>query len=192
MRKNYLRVGLIVLVLATAFSTPRELESRGAFVIDTAAGHAPCGGWDADSWVIQEAERVRNNDGLFRFSVTEFGQPIVCEGIVTDEFDGAKFGRVTFRFLGDVTFERETMPPSVIIVTLRGGAGFSDPAKVQEALRSYTSAYGLSIVWEAPERSVDGDMITEQFWDPDPGLNGSASLTWSSGALMSVRVSQAP
>lgn len=155
------------------------------------ARRGPCDGENADPWVAATAERARNHDGLLHFAIGKLGQPVECEGRVTDEFDSESFGTVLFRFSEGATFELETMPPSVSIVTLRDSGGFDEPAEVLEALRSYTVGRGLSIVWEDPERSAGGDEVIEQFWDPEPGLNASASLTWSSGVLVSVRVSLA-
>jgi hypothetical protein len=152
----------------------------------------PCGGADTHPWVTEAAERARSQDGLFRFTSTELGQPIACDGTVTGEFDGASFGTVVFGFPEGVTLSFETMPPAVSIVTLSRPDGFEDPAGVQAAVRRYAGGSGLSIKWEDPERSADGDVLIERFWDPDPGLNASVSLTWLSGALVSLRVSRAP
>lgn len=85
-------------------------------------------------------ERSYDYDGLFRFSFTEYGPPIKCGGMVTQEFDRVQFGTLRFHSSGDVTFERERMPPSVLIVTLSRRGGFDDPARVQEAVRTHTSA----------------------------------------------------
>lgn len=156
------------------------------------AEHEPCSGRDVDPWVVAAAERLRGYDGLLGFAVAELGQPVECEGMVTDEFDGSSYGVVRFRFSGGATFELETMPPSVTITTLHAPAGFDDPERVIEAVRSYTNGLGLSIDWTDSERTMDGQATTEQFWDPDPGLNASASLTSVSGVLVTVRVSLAP
>lgn len=192
MRRGRRRRGLIVSILVTTLVAAAAVRPEGDPPFDGGIGPALCGGADADTWVIQQAERIRSHDGLFRFSVAEFGSPVECEGIVTQEFDGSKFGKLTFHFHGGATFERETMPPLVVVVTLSRRAGFIDPSGVEEAVRAYTSASGLTIAWDVRERSVDGEVITERFWDPDPGLNASASFTWSAGVLTSVRVAQAP
>ena len=167
-----------------------------AFMVGTALPGSgwpgPCEGPDADAWVVEAGERARSYDGLLRFSIEEFGPPVECDGKVTDEFDGGEFGMVLFRFSAGTTFEIETMPPSVGIVTLRHPVGFDDPAKVLEAVRRYATGLGLSIDWEDPERSSEGQERTERYWDPDPGLNASVSLTWSAGSLLAVRVSLAP
>lgn len=131
-------------------------------------------------------------DGLLRFSVEEFGEPVECDGSVTDEFDGARYGIVSFRFRGGATFTVETMPPSLRIATLLDAGGFDESDRIVEAARRYASDLGLAIVWESPERSNEGAEVTEQFWDPDPGLNGSVSFTRASESLVSVRVSMAP
>ncbi|NNF14882.1 MAG: hypothetical protein HKN72_16765 [Gemmatimonadetes bacterium] len=140
----------------------------------------------------QAAERVRAYDGLYGFAVASLGEPTECEGMVTTEFDGAAFGVVRYGFASGVTFELETMPPSVSIVILRAPNGFEDAAAVVRAVREYASGRGLSIDWTAPERTSDETGVTEQFWDPDPGLNGSVSLTRAEGVLVTVRVSMAP
>lgn len=152
---------------------------------------APCD--DAtETWVSDAAARVRDYDGLYRFAVAQFGVPTACDGRVTTEFDGASFGVVRYSFASGVTFELETMPPSVSLVTLRTATGFDDDAAVMEAVRAYASGRGLSIDWTTPERTSDEAGSTEQFWDPDPGLNASVSLTRADGVLVAVRVSMAP
>jgi predicted TIM-barrel fold metal-dependent hydrolase len=156
------------------------------------AGHESCEDQNADPWVVAAADRIRGEDDLFRFAASEFGRPIACAGSVAGAFDGAEFGAVLFRFPEGVSFELETMPPAVSMVTLRRPAGFSDPDRILAAVRSYAAGRGLSIRWAEPERTVDGEEVVERYWDPAPGLNASAALTWSSGRLVSVRVSLAP
>lgn len=151
-----------------------------------------CEGPSVDAWVSAAAERVRMYDDLFAFAVDKFGEPTACEGRTTTEFDGAQFGTVQYAFSSGVSFHLETMPPAVSIVTLRSEDGFADPEGVVDAVRLYSAGRGLSIDWEAPERGGGAGAETEQYWDPDPGLNGSVTITRVGGALVAVRVSMAP
>lgn len=192
MREGVVRGVLILLGLATSVIGAKHPESGGVVRLDGASSHEQCDAANVDSWVALEAERVRGHDDLFGFAASEFGLPVRCDGMVTQELDGVEFGRVTFRFPDGESFERETMPPAVVIVTLARRSGFDDVEKVRRAVQDYADASGLSIDWTSPDRTEVGHLVTEQYWDPDPGLNGSATLTWSSGALVSVRVSWAP
>lgn len=152
----------------------------------------PCDDPSVEPWVAQAVERVRAYDDLLAFAVARFGEPTECEGAVTSEFDGAQFGIVRFDFAQGQAFELETMPPAVSIVTLEAFSGFDDPEGVVEAVRLYATGRGLSIDWDESEQGSIEDGETEQFWDPDPGLNASVTLTRRDGRLVAVRVSMAP
>ena len=169
-------------------------------VLSAAAGGEPsagrvaqeCGASDADPWIVETAERVNQYDGLLRFAIEAAGDPVTCEGTVTADFDGRSFGVIVFGFEDGTSFEFETMPPEISLVTLRAPEGFRDPEEVLAALRSYAAGRGLSIDWGTPERSEDGHEVTEQFWDPAPGLNASASVIRTGGVLVAVRIALAP
>jgi hypothetical protein len=152
----------------------------------------PCDGPGVDPWIGELRDRVLSYDGLALWAVDAYGGPRSCDGAVTDEFDGAKFGAVTLGFANGVALTVETMPPEVSIVSLRAPAGFADGPAVLRSLRAYAAARGLAIDWDAPpETSVDGDESTATYWDPDTGLNGSASVVTVDDALVEVRVSMA-
>lgn len=158
----------------------------------TPARGAPCDDPSTEPWVAQTVERVRTYDDLLAFAVARFGEPTECEGAVTSEFDGSHFGLVRFDFAGGQTFALETTPPAVSIVTLGAVRGFDDSEGVVEAVRQYAAGRGLSIDWDEPEPGSSDEGETEQFWDPDPGLNASVTLTRVDGRLVAVRVSMAP
>jgi len=76
-------------------------------------------------------------------------------------------------------------------VVLTRPDGFDDDGAIA-ALRRHANDIGLRIDWEAPpERTVDGDETTDTFWDPDSGLNASASVVRVGESLRSVRLSMA-
>ena len=172
-------------MMVTALLVPTGwAEARSTTVV--------CEGRSVDAWVAAAAERVRMYDDLFAFAVDRFGEPTGCYVRTATEFDGAQFGTVQYHFSSGVTFQLETMPPAVSIVTLRSEDGFADPEGVIEAVRLYSAGRGLAIDWEEPEHRGGAEDSIEQYWDPDPGLNGSVTLTRVAGALVAVRVSMAP
>ncbi|MDH3223376.1 MAG: hypothetical protein OEO23_06640 [Gemmatimonadota bacterium] len=157
----------------------------------TLPGGRTCDGPDADPWVLEMARRLLEGDGLLRFAGSEFGQVLSCEGRI-HEFDGFTFGTVAFELEGGAVFEFETMPPAVRRSVLRHPYGFGEEERVLEATRAYASGLGLDIEWEDPERASGDGLLTEQYWDPDPGLNGSVLLARRGEVLVSVTVTMAP
>lgn len=150
-----------------------------------------CDGPRADAWVADFRDRVLAHDRLAHFAVLHHGQPTACEGEVTSEFDGARFGVVVLTFSGGVTLEVETMPPEASITTLRAPSGFPDETGVREALQDHANGIGLAIDWTTPEVGSEGAEVVHAFRDPDPGLNASASLIYLDGELVAVRLSMA-
>lgn len=152
---------------------------------------AQCDGPAADPWVTDLRDRVLGFDGLARFAVEGYGQPIACEGAVVTEFDGMSFGEVTLIFADGVSLRVQTMPPESSVRTLRAPAGFADEEAVRAVLQRYATGIGLSIDWSDPETTSVGSEVVRTFWDPDPGLNASASLILRDGRLVGVRLSMA-
>ena len=150
-----------------------------------------CDGPDLDPWVRELGSRVESHDGLARFAEDRYGPPVTCEGVVTTEFDGMKFGRVLLTYAGGVELSVETMPPEASIVILSAGSGFSAEGPVVEALRTYAAGVGLQLDWANPEVTTTGGEVTETFWDAESGLNASASVVRRSGVLHSVRLAMA-
>jgi hypothetical protein len=136
-------------------------------------------------------DRVLDDDGLAQFAVLTYGAPIACDGSRTVEFSGTWFGSVRLTFAGGATLEVATSPPESSVVTLGVPSGFGDEARVREALVDNTADQGLAIDWSAPEISSSGPEEIHTFWDPDPGLNASASLIYSDGILVAVRTGMA-
>ena len=132
-----------------------------------------------------------SSDMLANYAVKLYGPPLSCEGTVTSEFDGSKFGMVRLGFSKGVTFTVETLPPETSIITLRCPAGFDDQASARRALAAYSSSVGLRIDWTAPTETKEGGERIQSFWDPDPGVNGSTSLVFSGDTLVALRFSMA-
>jgi hypothetical protein len=184
-------VGLALALLAGWTQAPEERRvtiEQGVRFGD-GGPEEPCDGPDVDPWIGELRDRVLSYDGLALWAVDVYGAPTSCDGAVMDEFDGAKFGAVVLGFADGVALTVETMPPEVSIVSLRAPTGFADGPAVLLSLRAYAATRGLAIDWDAPpETSVDEDESTATYWDPDTGLNGSASLVTVDDALVEVRV----
>lgn len=152
---------------------------------------ADCDGPEADGWVSAFRDRVVSYDGLAQFALTEYGSPVACEGAVTTEFDGVRYGTLVLTLPSGVSLQVETQPLETSIVTLRAAEAFSDPASVEGALRAYTAQIGVSIDWDSPGTTTNGNEVIQTFRDPEPGLNASASMVRTDGALVAVRFSMA-
>jgi hypothetical protein len=150
-----------------------------------------CEGADVDPWISDLRARVESYHGLYRFAVEWLGAPISCEGEITMEFDGAMFGSLLFAFGEGASLSVETMPPETSIALLRAPSGLADVEAVRAALRDHAEGIGLAIDWSTPEVTSEGGEVVHTFWDPEPGLNASASLIYASDALVGIRVSMA-
>lgn len=168
-----------------------EVGGMGAPPVATPTHRRACEGPDADPWVSDFRTRVESYDRLYRFAVERFGAPTSCEGQITMEFDGANFGSLRFGFAGGMSYSVESMPPETSIAFLRAPGGFVDVDAVRSLLEAHTAAIGLAIDWSAPEIGEEDGEVVHTFWDPEPGLNASASLIFIGDALVGIRVSMA-
>lgn len=168
----------------------RFLREEGEDEAQTAAWPA-CDAPDADPWVQELRDRVLQFDDLAVFAVESFGAPLTCEGVVSTEFDGMSFGSLRLGFAEGVTFQVETQPPEASAVTLRAPSGFADEASARQALEFYAADIGLDIDWTTPEISTEAGDSTETLWDPDSGLNASASMVFKDGSLVAMSLSLA-
>ena len=150
-----------------------------------------CEGPDVDPWVTGLRDRALSSNQLAAYALERYGPLLHCTGLVTTEFDGAKFGIVRLEFTGGVILTIETMPPETSIVSLRAGAGFGDAGALRRVLEAYAAGAGLHIDWTAPTVTREGDERRATFWDPDPGLNASATLLFVQDTLVAVGVSMA-
>jgi hypothetical protein len=150
-----------------------------------------CDGPGVDPWISSLRDRVMTYDDLARFAEDRFGPPTACEGTVTTEFDGSKFGALLMGFAGGVSLEVVTMPIESSVTTLRADAGFRDEAEIRQVLKRYASGLGLAIDWSTPEVLTDGAELIHRFWDPESGINASASLIFSEDRLVAICVSMA-
>ncbi|NNK47550.1 MAG: hypothetical protein HKP01_01610 [Gemmatimonadetes bacterium] len=150
-----------------------------------------CDAPEADLWVRQMRERVVHFDDLAVLAAESFGEPTSCEGVVTAEFDGMKFGSLRLEFPDGSTFQVETLPPELSRVTLRSRSGFADDEVARSVLVSYAEDVGVEIDWTAFTVTVDADERVETYRDPDTGLNASAALVYEGGSLVEMRFSLA-
>lgn len=156
------------------------------------ARQAPdCDDPDADPWVAQLRDRMISFNLLVAHAIELNGSPLTCEGAVTSEFDGAKYGTLTLGFDHGMTFVVETMPPETSIVTLRTGSGFDDEVSARRLLETYSAGVGVDIDWESATETAEGEELVSSYWDPDPGLNASASLIFLDDTLVAIRFSMA-
>lgn len=168
---------LLVALLAVPAGTPWD--------------RAECDGPGADPWVVDFRDRTLAYSGIARFAVERWGAPTACEGAVTTEFDGARYGFVRLTFGQGVTVEVETMPIETSITALRASGGFTDAAVVEAAVRAAAADIGLEIDWTMPEETVEGDETTRTYWDPESGLNASVAFVYRADALVEARISMA-
>lgn len=171
---------MVVLVTLLSLGQPTQPPTR-----------EPCEGPDVDPWITDFRDRVVSYNELARHAIAQYGEPISCESAVTAEFDGARFGMLILGFSGGVALHSETMPPETSVTTLSSDVGFADEAEMRQVLERYTRGVGFAIDWTAPDVITEGSEVVHQYWDPDPGLNASASLVFSDGRLVAVRVSWA-
>jgi len=156
-----------------------------------APGAQSCEGPGVDPWVDGLRDRVLSTNPMVHYAIELFGPPLTCEGSVTTEFDGVKLGAVRLGFADSVTFRIETMPPETSIVTLRTSSGFDDEDSARKAIEAYSADIGLDIDWAKPTSTVEGEERVQTFWDPDTGLNASASLFFKEDTLVALRFSMA-
>jgi hypothetical protein len=170
--------------------------ANGAFVRpDSEQAPAPtwpqCDAPDTDPWVPEMRERVLRFDDLAVFATESFGEPMSCVGAVTAEFDGMNFGFLHLKFSQGSTFDIETLPPESSAATLRSPSGFADEEAARRVLASYAEGIGVEIDWTAVTVTAKASERIETYWDPDTGLNASASLIYEDSALVGMRFSMA-
>ena len=148
----------------------------------------PCGDPDTDPWVSELRDRVMSYNPLAHYAIQLYGPPTSCEGEVATEFAGAKFGVLRLAFVEGVTVDIETMPPETSVVTLRTNSGLPDEESARQVLEGYSTDVGLEIDWTAPTSTKEGGERQQTFWDPDPGVNGSASFIYREDILVSLQL----
>ncbi len=136
-------------------------------------------------------ERVLRFDDLAVFATESFGGPTSCVGAVTAEFDGLKFGFLRLEFSRGSTFDIETLPPESSAATLRSPSGFADEEVARRVLVSYAEGTGVEIDWTSVTVTAEAGERIETYWDPDTGLNASASLIYEDSALVGLRFGMA-
>ncbi len=95
-------------------------------------------------------------------------------------------------FMGHLAPDIETMPPETSVVTLRTNSGLPDEESARQLLERYSTDVGLEIDWTAPTSSAEGAERQQTFWDPDLGVNGSASFIYREDVLVSLQLAFAP
>ena len=168
-----------------------EVAGMAASPAPAATREGACDGSDADPWVSDFRARVESYDGLYALAAERLGAPTTCEGEITMEFDGARFGVLRFGFAEGASYWVESMPPETSIAVLRSPGGFEDADDIRRALEAHTAGIGLAIDWSSPELGDENGEIVHTFWDPELGSNASASLIFSGELLVGVRVSMA-
>jgi hypothetical protein len=171
--------------------------ANGEFMREEGSEKVPTGSMpdcdepDADPWVTELRDRVLAFDALVGFAVQAYGAPLHCEGAVSAEFDGTKFGSMQLSFSEEASFRVETLPPETSVVTLSAPSGFTDEVAARQVLQVYAEDIGVEIDWTVPGITTEGAEQVESFRDPDPGLNASASHFYSGDSLVALRFSMA-
>ena len=188
------------MAVAAPYGLQGSFKLQSGSTVDAAEGVPPgfatddfplCDASDADPWIRAFRDRVTSYHGLARFAADHYGEVRRCHGRVTAEFDGAKFGTLILDFNEGVTLEVQTLPPEASISTLRAPSGFRGGSRARYALEKYAADIGLEIDWTALEITREEGAVEHTFWDPEAGLNASASLIYRSGRLVGVRISMA-
>jgi hypothetical protein len=176
----------------TGIFTLAAVGAMPALALAQAGARLPCDAADTDPFVGELRDRVLAYSGLAAHALDRHGPVVACVGAVSDDFDGMRFGGIALRFEGGVELEVTTHPPESSVSELRAPDGFADPDATIAALRAHVERIGLRIDWSAMEVETgpDGERI-ERYWDPEPGLNASASLSYADGRLVAVRVGMA-
>jgi len=152
----------------------------------------PCDGPGASTWASDFRDRMLAYDGLARFALETYGDPVTCDGEVTAEFDGALFGSLRLTFATGITLEAHTQPPESSVTLLRSASGFADAGALREMLRAHAADVGLRIAWSAaPEVAAEDGERVERYRDPEPGLNAAALLVFRGDDLVAVGLSLA-
>lgn len=155
-------------------------------------GVTPCDTPETDPWVRALRARILSFDALAHYAIQLYGPPEACEGSVSLELEGEKFGVLHLDFSGSASLRIETMPPEASVLMFSVEVGFEDEAAARGLLESYALSRGLDIDWSNP--TVEGDSRTrvETFWDPQPGVNGSVTLHFVEEILVGLGLSLAP
>ena len=151
----------------------------------------PCESGRVDLWVTELRDRVLARDQLALYAIERYGEPLSCDGTVTSEFEGGKFGSLVLGFSEGASYRIEVMPPEAQIVELDVPMGFDVASSARELMRAYAEEVGVEIDWETPTARMFGDRREETYWDPDDGLNASVTLTYRAETLIAVRFSLA-
>ena len=155
-----------------------------------AAQHA-CDDPEADQWVKDVHGWTSSYDALAMYAVEVYGQPVQCVGQVTSEFDGVDYGLIHLDFAGGAVFEMETQPPETSIATLTDSSGFRDEVAVRDLLEKYAADIGVKIDWTTASVEEVEKERTVRFWDPEEGLNASATFVYREQRLVTARFSMA-
>jgi len=151
----------------------------------------PCEGEGVDVWVTDMRDRVLARDRLALYAIERYGEPLRCDGTVTSELEGGKFGTLVLGFSEGASYRIEVMPPEAQIVELDVPMGFDVSSSARELMTAYAEEVGVEIDWAAPTARDLGDRREETYWDPDDGLNASVTYTYRAEALIAVRFSLA-
>lgn len=178
------------LVACACFAAPLGALAPPALVAQETTVLA-CDEADQNPWVAQNRTRWVDENDLVAFATASAGEPSTCEWEIR-LWQGSEYRTLTMGFDGGLEFTLETMPPGIRIVHLRASGGFPDPDAAVGALRALTERRGLDIDWSSPDADVWDGLDVQQFWDPEPGLNASATIGRRGDTIVMLRWSIAP
>ncbi|GEM_PF-6283891 len=145
-----------------------------------------------DPWLDAIEERIRTNDGLFRYLVAVYGTPSSCKGGTTGQFEGEYFGSIMFEWANGLIFAVHTEPPESSIVELKINEGFSDKKSLFQEVKSYVQNKGISIDWTTPRILSTTTGRTEEYSSTSAGINAFVKLEYDVHVrLLAVKISLA-
>jgi hypothetical protein len=166
--------------------------SCGVATAQPAADLATRCGPARDPETLAFAQRVIDEDVLYRFLVSAHGLPARCRTQAVREKDQENVS-IRFGWQGGMSLTLSYSSPEISITTVRDARGLERIPQLEAAFRTYVRDNGLAIDWDTPTVSRRGGTMEREYSDPDPGLNGIVRYVFDSkGRLVEMRQSIAP
>lgn len=150
--------------------------------IDNKRENVNCDDPQADEWLVDIHSGIRNHSQgeLFEYAITKFGEPNSCSGRVTSEFDGRKYGNISFVWDSGESYSVTTMPIETSITKFESVGGFSDAVSVKNMVKRHTDKKGFKIDWSVVvEKTTTENGVVETFTGGHPGMNLHARLHYN-------------
>ncbi len=180
-RSRYWIIPLVILVILVV------LESNSVSAIED--GHVNSEAPSDKTWGAEWKRRIESDD-LYRFAVSEFGEPTSSSARESIRFEGKRYGLLSLEFGDMATFQVRTWPSEASDVSLTVTGGFSNPKEALSALTQYASSLGFEIEWgDKPHCQQQSDVKICEFWERDTGGNAKAYRGYKGEVLVTIGVS---